>query len=140
MIPKLPIIPILLAALVALGGYHKVAMWRADKRQAGAVAAMESLMKTKQEKSSKMIQEEENENVEKIDTLTNRVAHFERLYRKAKLSSNCTASVSDDPDRQDGQSDGDGQLIARLFDYALRSEKDRLKVEGCQKFIRGLVD
>ena len=136
MFPKLPITPILLVALVAFGGYHKFAMHRADKRQAAAVAAMGSLMNTK----IKSAQKEENENVEKIDTLNDRVAHFERLYRKAKLSSNCTASLSDDPDRQDGQSDGDGQLIARLFDYALRAEKDRLKVEGCQKFIKGLVE
>lgn len=39
MMPKLPITPILLAALVAFGGYHKFAMHRADKRQEAAVTA-----------------------------------------------------------------------------------------------------
>ena len=136
MFKSLPIIIGLSVALAGLTAYHKVAMWRADKRQEAAVATMANVMRTKQNKAQK----EANEYVEKIDSLSDRVANYKRLYNKAKLPSNCPTSAPTEASGQDGQGDRDGNFIAETFDYSFRAEQDRLTLLDCQKFIREIME
>lgn len=134
MIKTLPIIIGLSVALAGLTAYHKVTMWRADKRQEAAVAAMQSLMKTKQEISNKLVEGLHEEN---ITLRTKHDANLKRVRPKACVPVTTAPNGNDDRGRTEFLY-GDGITPETLLDFGYRTEQARLKLLTCREYVREL--